>query len=304
MTKPYNPNIASRDLKYYIFDWDDNILHMPTYIHLERRLGNGRWVPHLVSTAVFSVIRNDQENYRPPDNNWENAFVEFRDFAADDESKFLKDARTAIDRMLHGIEKAPPSFNTFRHTLIEGRIFAIVTARGHKQETLRKGVELFIDRILTPAERAEMIYNLRGYIACFDGEKKNNALSDEAVLDNYLSLNRYHAVTSPQFIDLVKNAAVPDPDKSETRKQFAILDFLDHLIKMINRIGARKPVSVGFSDDDPANVHAVVTFIREKLAAQFPSVKFVVYDTSDPSVEKGHKIIVSGQLDLGFDVPH
>ena len=102
MTKPYNPNIASRDLKYYIFDWDDNILHMPTYIHLERRLGNGHWVPHLVSTAVFSVIRNDQENYRPPDNNWEKAFVEFRDFAADDESKFLKDARTAIDRMLAG----------------------------------------------------------------------------------------------------------------------------------------------------------------------------------------------------------
>ena len=75
MTKSYNPNIASRDLKYYIFDWDDNILHMPTYIHLERRLGNGHWVPHLVSTAVFSVIRNDQKNYRPPDNDWEKAFV-------------------------------------------------------------------------------------------------------------------------------------------------------------------------------------------------------------------------------------
>ena len=26
-------------LKYYMFDWDDNILHMPTRIHLERRTG-------------------------------------------------------------------------------------------------------------------------------------------------------------------------------------------------------------------------------------------------------------------------
>ncbi|MGI6749693.1 MAG: hypothetical protein ACOX6A_04140 [Atribacter sp.] len=96
--KPYNPDIAKRDLKYYIFDWDDNILRMPTHIHLERRLGNGAWVPHLVSTSLFSVIRNDTKNYRPPGGNWEKAFVEFRDFAHDDESKFLKDAREAIDR--------------------------------------------------------------------------------------------------------------------------------------------------------------------------------------------------------------
>jgi len=27
-------------------------------------------------------------------------------------------------------------------------------------------------------------------------------------------------------------------------------------------------------------------------------VKFVVYDTSDPDVEKGHKLVVSGQLPL------
>jgi len=300
MSKAYNPNIGNRDLKYYIFDWDDNILHMPTYIHLERRLANDTWVPHLVSTSLFSVIRNDKKNYRPPENDWEKAFVEFRDFATDDESKFLKDAAQAIDRVLSGSEKAPPSFNTFRQTLIEGRIFAIVTARGHHPATLRKGVELFIKRILSDAERKEMIYNLRGYIVCYDGSKKNQSMSDEDVLDNYLTQNRYHAVTSPDFIAHVKKASVPGPEKAEVRKQFAILDFLDHLFRMIERIGVRKPVSVGFSDDDPANVHAVVTFIREKLAAQFPSVKFVVYDTSDPDIEKGHKIIVTGQLDLEF----
>ena len=104
MNKPFNPSIAARDLKYYIFDWDDNILRMPTHIHLERRLANGTWVPHLVSTALFSVIRNDTVNYRPPGGVWEKAFVEFRDFAQDDESKFLKDAREAIDRLLRGAE--------------------------------------------------------------------------------------------------------------------------------------------------------------------------------------------------------
>ena len=61
MTAPIKPAVnyavAERDLKYYIFDWDNNILHMPTLIHLERRTDRGDWVPHAVSTAVFSVIR-------------------------------------------------------------------------------------------------------------------------------------------------------------------------------------------------------------------------------------------------------
>ena len=30
-----NLGVAARDFKYYIFDWDDNILHMPTRIHME-----------------------------------------------------------------------------------------------------------------------------------------------------------------------------------------------------------------------------------------------------------------------------
>ena len=39
---PYvNEDVASRDFKYYIFDWDDNILHMPTKIKLEHRGDDG-----------------------------------------------------------------------------------------------------------------------------------------------------------------------------------------------------------------------------------------------------------------------
>ncbi len=294
--------MGERDLKYYIFDWDDNILHMPTYIHLERRLSNGSWVPHLVSTALFSVIRNDTERYRPPEGDWEKAFVEFRDFATDDESKFLKDARAALDRVLAGGEKAPPSFRTFRRTLVEGRLFAIVTARGHHSDTLRRGVELFIERALSPDEKLQMLRNLRGYLVCYKGEAFNAALDDAGVIRYYLGLNKYHAVTSPQFRELVEGV-LPDPERSEARKQFAIRDFLEHLFGIIGSMDVRKPISVGFSDDDPANVRAVEEFIRDELARRFPAVRFVVYDTSDPTIENGRKIVVAGQLDLGLDTP-
>ena len=39
---------------------------------------------------------------------------------------------------------------------------------------------------------------------------------------------------------------------------------------------------------------------REELAPRFPGVKFCVYDTSDGSLEKVRKTVVSGQLDLGL----
>ena len=210
----------------------------------------------------------------------------------------MQDARTAIDRLFEGKDKRPPSFNVFRKTLREGRIFAIVTARGHRPETLRKGVELFIERILSPQEREEMVWNLRGYLVAYENGAANARMSDAEVVENYLSMNHYHAVTNPDFIRLVKSAAVPDPNNSETRKKFAIMEFLEHLFRMVERIGARKPISVGFSDDDPGNVAAVADFIRSTLAERFPAVKFVVYDTSDPDVEKGHKLVVSGQMPL------
>ena len=296
--QPYNPEIEKRDLKYYIFDWDDNILRMPTYIHLERLAPDGSWEPYPVSTSAFAVARNDTDKFRPPGGDWENAFREFRDFTGENESKFLIDARTAMDAVLSGAAKPAPSFDAFKHALVEGRIFAIVTARGHKADTLRAGVRLFIAKMLSHSERDEMMLNLRGYVACYEGIAVNNALGDADVLERYLDLNRYHAVTSPEFIKLIRSVEMPDSERSEIRKRFAITDFLEYLFEMIRRIGTKKNISVGFSDDDPGNVQAVLEFIREKLAAQFPSVRFVVYDTSDPDVIAGRKIVVSGQLGL------
>jgi len=297
--KPFNPEIETRDLKYYIFDWDDNILRMPTFIHVERLTAEGVWEPVAVSTSAFALIRNETETIRPPGGvDWEKAFYEFRDAPGDDESKFLKDARLAMDAVLNGENKPAPSFEAFKKALVEGRIFAIVTARGHKAATLRAGVRLFIKKMMSPAERDEMMLNLRGYVACYEGIAVNNALEDDEVMDRYLEMNRYHAVTSPEFINFINSVEMPDSDRSEIRKRFAITDFIEYLFDMIRRIGMRKNISVGFSDDDPGNVQAVLCFIREKLGTQFPSVRFVVYDTSDPDTPNGRKIVVSGPLGL------
>ena len=295
-----NLQVATRDYKYYIFDWDDNILHMPTRIHLEMRQPDGSWAPHAVSTSVFSVIRGDTERYRPPQGRWDLAFAEFQDAPDPRGNRFLDDTEQAIRRVLDGAEPPGPSFTTFRRTLAEGRLFAIVTARGHASETLRRGVRIFIDLVLAPEEKAGMMASLRGYRAVFDQAVSFG--SDAEELDRYLSLNRYHAVTSPDFRRRLL-AAARGPVTPEASKQVAIRDFIEHIVHVLRRTpeGQRwAPVSVGFSDDDPANVKAVENFIRGELARHFPGIKFVLYDTSDPTLEKGRKITVAGQLDLGL----
>jgi hypothetical protein len=295
-----NDRVADRDFKYYIFDWDDNILHMPTRIRMEKRQPDGTWAPHPVSTSVFSLIRGDAVNYRPPGGSWPAAFVAFQDYANEPESNFLRDAREAIIRVSSGAERPAPSFRTFRKTLVEGRLFAIVTARGHASETLRKGVRLFVDLVLTPAEREEMLANLRGYRVCYDHVTQFG--TDEEELSYYLGLNQYYAVTSPAFDDLLARAAA-GPESPEHRKQYAIRAFVEHVVRILARTQEgrlRRPVSVGFSDDDAGNVQAVQEYIRTELARHFPGVKFVVYDTSDRTLEKGRKVVVSGQLDLGL----
>jgi hypothetical protein len=44
----------------------------------------------------------------------------------------------------------------------------------------------------------------------------------------------------------------------------------------------------------------VERYIRKELSREFPNVNFAVYDTSDPDVPAGRKVLVSGQLKLGL----
>ena len=134
-----NEDVADRDFKYYIFDWDDNILHMPTKIKMEHLEENGVWKPVEVSTSTFALVRADEKHYRPPSNGgWPAAFVNFEDRPdeTDDDrnNRFILDTLDALERVEHG-EKPGPSYNALKKTLREGRLFAIVTARGHSPKT-------------------------------------------------------------------------------------------------------------------------------------------------------------------------
>ena len=305
---PYvNESVATRDLKYYIFDWDDNILHMPTKIRMERLEDDGTWRPVELSTATFALVRSDTEHYRAPGGKWREAFRNFEDSPQRD--NFLEDTRAALARIAAG-EKPGPSFNALRKTLREGRIFAIVTARGHSPAAVERAVRCFIDEVLTEEEREEMMSSLRGYRQWLDGVGDGEFGTDEEELDYYLSMCRYSAVTYEGFAKRMaadpiyqeKLAVATTAAQPELAKEFAIRDFVEHVFHMLRRSGnLNRPVSIGFSDDDKGNVKSVSRYIVGELARRFEGIKFVVYDTSDRTLSKGRKVCVSGQLNLpGF----
>lgn len=304
---PYvNDAVMDRDFKYYIFDWDDNVLHMPTKIKMEHLEPNGEWRPVEVSTATFAMVRTDVEHYRAPSKGgWAEAFSNFEDKPGCD--NFIEDTIAALEKIEHG-EKPGPSFNALKKTLREGRIFAIVTARGHSSETIERAVRVFIKYALSEDERAEMMSNLRGYRKWID--KVTEFGDDSEELDYYLSMCRYSAVTHDAFkarmakdpIYQEKLATCSNASRPELAKEFAIRDFVEHIFHMVRRNGtSNRAVSIGFSDDDKGNVKSVSSYIQSELSKRFEGIKFVVYDTSDRSLPKGRKVCVSGQLNLpGF----
>ncbi len=302
--KEVNEEVSKRDFKYYIFDWDDNILHMPTKIYLEKLCASGEWKPTAIPTSTFALVRSQFDHYRfPSDGGVKAAFRDFQDMSDEAcEPAFIRDTLMALEKVKQG-EKPGPSFETLRKTLREGRIFAIVTARGHASKTICEAVKLFIDMVLTEDERQEMMRNLRGYRWWLD--KKETFGTDEEELDYYLSMCRYHAVTNPDFKEMINEdedfssrfAEASQKRKPEVAKEFAIKDFVQHLFHTLERTGGLgHSIAVGFSDDDAGNVQAVSDYIRNELSKRFGNFKFVVYDTSDSTLSHGRKVTVVGQV--------
>ena len=170
MIKKFNQFLENKNssyLLYYAFDWDDNILNMPTVIHMDKKDGDS-WVPHDVSTSSFADVRND-DNYRMLNNNPDEAFSEFRDFGPRGIEAFLIDTKAAIASNSYG-----PAWDDFIECLTNGSIFAIITARGHEPEAIRLGIDWILDNVLTEDEVYDMYNNLLKFEYMFDrveGEK-------------------------------------------------------------------------------------------------------------------------------------
>jgi hypothetical protein len=275
--KRYLSEIASRS---YIFDWDDNILFMPTKIKMDKKTESG-WEPVDVSTEEFAQVRTSPD-YRLRNND---AGVAFEDFRLTD--SFLHDTVVAIKN-----KSFAPSFEKFKEALIYGNSFAINTARGHKPEALKKGVKMFIDMVFTDEEKQTMVNNIRKEITNIPGYRmyKLGRLNNEQVIDVYLDvMGEYYPVSSEEFgerFGLETSGGAANPEHA---KKVAIQHFTEkvlHNVKKLVDSGYYTKVSVGFSDDDVRNVDASKKFLDHELKHLYPNIHFVVYDTSEGGKKK------------------
>lgn len=242
------------DLKYYAFDWDDNIVHMPTKIILRNEEGDDVGM----STADFAEYRH-KIGKEPFDYNGEK-IVGFgdkplRNFGVFGDKNFLIDAMTA---------KPGPAFDDFKEAINNGSIFAIITARGHNPNTLKEAVYNYIVSNFNGIDKDELIKNLKKY-RTFVGEED---MSDDELIRSYLELNKYNPVT---FGD-EKGAVNPEEAKVD-----AMEDFVSYVKAMANLLGSKaylkkdignkfnpSDILIGFSDDDARNVEVMRKHFKSK----------------------------------------
>ena len=230
-------------MKYYAFDWDDNLMYMPTRIYTKD--DKGKTVG--MSTEDFAEYRT--EVGKEPFEYEGHTIVgfdddAFRDFKVTGDKKFIVDAM-----------KAPtgPAWDDFVEAVNNGSIFAIITARGHTPSVLKNAVYNLIKKNKHGLSEKELIKNLRKYRELADEDD----LTDDEILRSYLDMNRYHPVSFGQG-----SAANPEQLKVDAMKEF--MTYVQNLSRrlqekafMKNKISNYFVPYIGFSDDDLRNVQAM-----------------------------------------------
>ena len=245
------------DSKYYAFDWDDNIVYMPTKIIIVT--DNGKEVG--MSSEDFAKYREmiGKEPFIYHGHNIVGfANQPFRHFKVEGDKQFIIDALTA---------PPGPSWSDFVECLNGGSIFAIITARGHDPNTIKEACKNWL----------LMNYNGINGNVCFENLKKYRELSGEETqitkkqaLDEYLNLCKFYPVTFGE-------GSLQNPEQG---KIVALREFIGYVKNMASELGEKAffkndvknyfTPQIGFSDDDLKNIEKISSFLEKEYPEEKP----------------------------------
>jgi hypothetical protein len=248
------------DMKYYAFDWDDNIVHMPTKIVLKTEDGDEVGMSTDDFAEYRSKIGKEDFDYNG-DIIVDFAEDPFRNFRTEGDKNFLIDAMRA---------KLGPAFDDFKEAINNGSIFSIITARGHNPNTLKQAVYNYIIDGFNGIDKDQLVKNLKKYRSFFDEDD----MTDDELIKSYLDLNKYHPVS---FND---DEGAANPEEAKVK---AMEGFVSYIKKMVNKLNMTNKLnkkafikndvsnnfipeqpSIGFSDDDIKNVEVMSKYFKNK----------------------------------------
>jgi hypothetical protein len=241
--------------KYYAFDWDDNLMKMPTQIYFKDEDGD-----------VIGMSTEDFAEYRTligkPFDYEGHTIVgydadPFRDFNVTGDRKFLEDIK-------HAPIASEEVWNDFKEAINNGSVIAIVTARGHSPAALKKAVKYIIENNMHGIEKSELVRHLKEYRRLAGLKQIEN---ESWLINDYLDRCQFSPVSygsgsasnpeEAKFNELLKfyNKMM------RSSKKFQKAQFVNHVNTDKESIGGGlfkfiKP-SFGFSDDDERNAQSV-----------------------------------------------
>jgi hypothetical protein len=248
-------DVGTPDMKYYAFDWDDNILQMPTEIIVLSDDGDEIGM----STEDFAEYRVQigKEPFKYKGNTIVGfAKDAFRNFTTKGDKQFLIDSMKA---------KPGPAWSDFVEAINNGSIFSIITARGHNPSTLKEGVFNMIVSDHMGINKNLLIKNLKKFRDISGLEEKNEL----EIIRDYMDLLKFYPVSFGQG----ESAASP-----EELKVMAMKEFISYVKQQAKQLGKKLYIKddvknkfvprIGFSDDDLRNVELMKKHFEDEPSLQ------------------------------------
>ena len=246
----FNPE-GTPDMKYYAFDWDDNIMMMPTKIILKDENDNEVGM----STEDFAEYRSEI-GVEPFDYKGSKIVgysdEPFRNFRTGGDKQFKIDAMKG---------KPGPAWSDFVEAINNGSIFSIITARGHNPETIKDAIYNLIISDHMGINKDLLIKNLRKFRDLSNMEDK----SDMELIKDYMDMNKYYPVS----FGTDAGAANPEELKVQAMKEF--ISYVKGQAKELGKklyikddVKNRFVPSIGFSDDDLKNVEVMKKSFKDE----------------------------------------
>ncbi len=233
---------------FYFFDFDDNVAFLTTPILIFHKSSGAELT---LSSGEFAQVHRKvgkegpYADYRIDLNDQTGTFRNFRDREFGLVERLLGKPQFFVQDLAAALGKPDlhwkgPSWSCFYHATLNHRPLALITARGHRPETIRQGVKLMVERKFLPHEP--------NYLSIFPVS----------------NLSIRHELGDRELTMTV--AAL---------KKAAIRASVDRAIELY---GASPYHRFGMSDDDPHNIELIVEEMKS-LKTMHPEMSFFVIET-------------------------